>query len=455
MSLLRQHVHLMNLNLSKIMKQRCLQIFMAVTAVSAGFAETPPIPDNTLESMLSYAMDHNFDIQRAIEQIKEQDGAIIEITAQALPNVAINANYSLDDDGLITGGVAPGTGADKFWSVKLQVNQLVYSGGAVRAALRAQEFVEKAVEYGMKTAIEDVAYLVSYRFYDALLAREQIEVEQQNVSYLEEQLRTTKDRFEAKTISKFDLLRAEVELANAQPSLIRAKNRYRIAVDELYQVIGHQNAEPLPYDGTEIEGELRFEAIEYELRNAITEALQYRPEMLRLDTIIQAREAGVDVAKAGNLPTVSVYGNYGLEKNPRYEDFSESNKGWSVGIQSSWAIFDGRRTKGQTIQARSQLRQSQLEKRELQLLIEVEVRRAVSALQEADELVHAANQVVDQAEEALRLAEVRYEAGAATQLELLQTRVSLTEAKTNLLSANYSYLLAIAQYHNAIGAVSR
>ena len=71
---------------------------------------------------------------------------------------------------------------------------------------------------------------MSYRFYDALLAREQIEVERQNVQYLQKQLETAQDRFEAKTVSKFDVLRAEVELANAQPALISAKNNYRIAM---------------------------------------------------------------------------------------------------------------------------------------------------------------------------------------------------------------------------------
>ncbi len=437
------------------MKKRFLQLFTVVLVVSAAQAETPPIPDNTLDSMLSYAMEHNFDIQQAQEQIKEQNGLIVEITASALPTVGLNASYSLDDENLVVGGVRPGTGSDKFWTAKIQVNQLLYAGGQVKATLKAQKYAEEAIQYAMKSVVEQVAYLVSYRFYDALLAREQIEVERQNVQYLQKQLETAQDRFEAKTVSKFDVLRAEVELANAQPALISAKNNYRIAVDELYSAIGHQNSEPLPYDGTEIAGELTFERFPYELSQAIADAIEYRPEILQLDTVVKAREVGIDIAKAGYLPTVSVYGNYGYEKNPNYGDFSDSLKGWSVGLQSSWSLFDGRATKGKLIQARSQLRQAQLDCSKLQLSIEVEVRRAVSALQEADELAAAANKVVEQAEEALRLAEVRYEAGAATQLELLQTRVSLTQAKTNLLSANYRYLLAAAQYRRATGSVSR
>lgn len=432
-----------------------LSLFSVLAVTSVTVAETPPIPDHTLESMLSYAMDHNYEILQAREQIREQEGLIIELKSSVFPNASVNGSYSIEDEELIVGGVAPGTGADQFWSVKLQVNQLLYSGGQVSATLRAQRFAEEAVVYALKTAIEQVAYQVSFRFYDALLARDQIQVEQENVNYLQEQLKNAQDRFEAKTVSRFDVLRAEVELANAQPALIRAKNNYRIAIDELYSVIGHQNTGILPYDGSEIEGQLVFEGIPYDLSKAIEEAMRYRPEVLQLDTLIQAREAGVDIAKSGYYPTISVYGNYGLEKNPRFEQFSDSNKGWGLGIQSSWAIFDGRATQGKVIQARSQLRQTQLDRQQLQLAIEVDVRRAISALQEAEELNSAASKVVEQAIEALRLAEVRYEAGAATQLELLQTRVSLTQARTNLLSANYSYLVAVAQYRRAIGAVSR
>ena len=427
----------------------------ACAVMTVARADTPPIPDHTLDSMLSYAMEHNFQIQQSQEQIREQEGLIIELKSSVLPNVGVNASYTLEDENLVVGGVAPGTGADKFWSVRLQVNQLVYSGGQVSATLRAQRLAEEAIVYALKSTIEQVAYEVSFRFYDALLARDQIQVEQENVNYLKEQLKNVQDRFEAKTVSRFDVLQAEVELANAQPALIRAKNNYRIAIDELYSAIGHQNTDMLPYDGSEIEGELDFDPMPYDLASALTEAMQYRPEVLQLDTLIEAREAGVDIAKSGYYPTVSVYGNYGLEKNPRYDAFSESNEGWGVGIQSSWSIFDGRATRGKLIQARSQLRQTQLNRQQLQLTIEVEVRRAVSALQEAEELAGAANKVVEQAKEALRLAEVRYEAGAATQLELLQSRVALTEASSNLLSANYSYLLAKAQYRRAVGAVSR
>jgi outer membrane protein TolC len=83
--------------------------------------------------------------------------------------------------------------------------------------------------------------------------------------------------------------------------------------------------------------------------------------------------------------------------------------------------------------------------------VEVEVRRALADLDGASELAAAAIKVVDQAEEALRLANARYGAGTATQLDVLSAQVALTSARNNLVEANYSYIVASASVRRAMG----
>ena len=102
-------------------------------------------------------------------------------------------------------------------------------------------------------------------------------------------------------------------------------------------------------------------------------------------------------------------------------------------------------------QARSALEQARLNLGETSLLIDVEVRRALSSLQEATELADASQKVVAQAEESLRLANARYSAGTATQLDVLQSQVDLTTARTNQIQAYYSYNIAVARVRKAIG----
>jgi outer membrane protein len=441
-----------NLTIMKLMKFTTFVVsLLSLAAVAVGETASPPVKNATLGQLLEYALEHNISIRQAQEQILEQEGLIVEIKSSILPQASLMAGYSTKDEDLLVNRPAPGTGATDYWNVSIEVSQLLYSGGGVTAALDAQKYARESVRHALRAAVDRAVLEVRSRFYEALLTRGQIAVQEQNVQYLQEQLKTVKDRFAANTVSRFDVLQAEVQLANAQPALIRARNNYRIAIDELYRTVGYPSQVIHAYDGSEIEGELVFEPIAYNFADALQRAMVERPELQQLDTINRAREAGVRVARAGYFPTVSVYGGYDVEKSPLSDTFGDSLSGWKVGVRSSWALFDGRRTKGQVIQARSRLRQAELDAENLRLGIEVEVRRAVSALQEASELAEAASRVTEQATEALRLAEVRYSAGTATQLELLQSRVAVTDARTNQLFANYSYLLAAAQLRKAIG----
>jgi outer membrane protein len=130
---------------------------------------------------------------------------------------------------------------------------------------------------------------------------------------------------------------------------------------------------------------------------------------------------------------------------------SNARDGWTVGLSSSWDIFDGRATAGRVSQARSFLEQAKLSLAEAQLSVDVDVRRAISTYQQATELAEASKKVVTQAEEAVRLANARFSAGTATQLDVLTSQVDLTTARLNQLQAYYSYNVAVANARRAMG----
>jgi outer membrane protein len=395
---------------------------------------------------LTLALEHNLAIRAARERLREQEGVITEVKSLALPQAGLVGGYSRNDEDLTSDrGISSST---QNWALGLQVRQTLYQGGGVQAALAAQRSTREAALMDLQATLDRELLNVRTRFYDALLAREQVAVQESNVALLAEQLATTRHRFEAGAVSQFEVLRAEVELANARPALIRARNDQRNALVELRRVIGLA----APRDEVELVGELAFAPVHYELGRSLAEARARRPELRQLAALVEAREAGVRYARSGYRPEVAVVGGYELRKNNFSDRFSDSVDGWSLGVQSSWALFDGRATAGRVAQARSRLEQTRLQAEELELLIEVEVRRALSALQEAAELAEAAGITVTQAEEAMRLAEARYAAGTATQLDLLQVRVALTLARDNQLQANYRHHIALAQLRRATGA---
>ncbi len=405
----------------------------------------PSVPDIlTLDDALRFALENNFSIRQARQRLKEQEGLIVEVRAQALPNVSLEGNYSRSDKTF---------SATEYqnWTIGLYARQLLYSGGGVRAALDAASVTREAALLDIQSVIDNVLLDVRTRYADVLLNRERITVQEQSVALLQEQLQNVRNRFEAGSVSQFEVLTAEVALANAQPPLISARNAFRIAIDELRAVLGYQNnfvsdLRKVP----EFTGELVFTPIDYDLGEALLAARERRPELRRLEQLEKAREAGLTVARSDYLPEVSLIAGYEGRKDRNSNAFSDTRDGWTAGVQGTWAIFDGARTRGRVAQARSQLAQARLSVSEQTLAIEVEVRRALSSLQEAAELAAAAEKVVGQATEALRLADVRYRNGAATQLDVLQARQALTEASLNKLEANYRHTIALATLRKAI-----
>lgn len=408
----------------------------------------PAVPDSlTLDQALRFALENNFAIRQARERLKEQEGLIVEVRADALPNVGAEGRYTRDDQDFMTAGRGY-----QDWTVGVYVRQTIYRGGGVRAALDAAKTTREASVLEVQAVVDDVLLAVRTRFADVLLARERIGVQEQSVALLQEQLQTVRNRFEAGSVSQFEVLTAEVALANAQPELINARNSYRIAIDELRSVLGYRTLDGADLQKVpEFAGALEYRPASYDLAASIAAARERRPEVLRLEQLRRARESAVKVARAGYLPRLSVVGGYEGRKLSSSNSLDDTRDGWTAGVEGSWAIFDGARTRGQVAQARARLNQARLGVSEQLLDIEVEVRRALSSLQEAGELAEAAGKVVEQATEALRLADVRFRNGAATQLDVLQARVALTEAQLNKLEANYRHTVALAAVRRAIG----
>jgi outer membrane protein len=439
-----------------------LALAMVPVAVSAA-APAPDVPEQLdLPTAIRYALDNNYAIRQARERLQEQEGLIMEIRSIVLPNVGLRSSYTRTDAGLIADqrfagspdepATRAGGGDQDNWSFTLQARQLLYSGGGARAALQAQRTVREAALLELQSVINDQLLNVRTKFYEVLLLREQIGVQEENVQLLQQQLQTARNRFEAGAVSNFDVLRAEVELANAQPPLIRARNGYRLAIEELRQLLGYDNRNDHNLQRVpEFQGELTVEPVAFTLPESLRSARQNRPELQRLERLEEARQAGVTIARADYRPNLALVGGYQIRKDNFSDRLRDSVDGWTVGLESNWAIWDGRATRGRVLQAQSQLEQARLLQAEASLAVDVEVRRALSSLQEASELVGAAGRVVQQAEEALRLADTRYRAGTATQLDVLVARVALTQARDNQLQAAYSYNVAVAALRRAMG----
>ena len=433
------------------LRSRAFALALSVTT-AAGLTAQPapqlPVPDTLdLKTCIGFALDNNFAIRQARERIKQQEGVVIEISARSIPTVAASAAVQGNDTD-ITLSNPP---SNRYWQISLTATQVLYAGGGVRSSIKSSTLAREAAILDLQAAINDALLGVRTAFYNVLLAREKVTVQEKNLDLLQQQLKQTTDRYEAGTVSSFEKLRAEVAVANAKVPLITARNDSRLAVETLRQALGfttnqHEFLTKVP----EFVGTLDYTPASFDLVAAFDAAHANRPDLQRLAKLSASREESVTAARSTYFPTVSAFGGWQLRKGVT-DSFGDSNNGWLIGLQSQWNIFDGRATAGRVVQAKSALEQTRLSFTEAQLNAEVEVRRAFSQWQQATELADASKKVTEQAEEAVRLANARYSAGTGTQLDVLSAQVDLTTARTNQLQAYYTYNVAVASLRRATG----
>jgi len=434
---------------SKVLRQAFVLLILPLGSAflpgAESNAEALPSP-LTLPRALDYALRNNPTLNRVREQLREQEGGLLTAKAGMLPQLSVGAQQTRTERELLS---TPG-GTQDAWQVQAGVTQVLYAGGALKAGSSAQRAQVEAARCAVEAQAAESVLQVRQAFYQVLLNRELVVVQEEELAVLEKELVDTRSRRDVGSASDFELLRAEVAVANARPLLIRARNSHRTSIDRLRQLLGAPAVAPRE-PATAVEGSLEPSGGVPELSEALRTAREARPELRRQIQLQKAGVQGVEAAKAGYRPTVSAFGNYTWVSSPLSADWNRRLDGGVLGVQANINLFDGRRTAGKVRQARSQARQLDHGYEELVLAVDYEVRSAHAALQEAEEVLRSAELTVAQAKESLRLALARHQSGTATQLDVLSAQSALTQARSSQSQARFSHLTATALLERATG----
>jgi outer membrane protein TolC len=408
----------------------------------------------SLADALNTALTQNATILKAQNDLEASHGIVVQTRAVALPTVKANGQYADEELTLVqnfpgaVGGVP-----HQNWNAGIQIVQAIYEGGKLRAAIKAADATKQQAVAQFQTTVADTLLAVRLAYYDTLLAEQQITVHNASVVLLQKELEDQQHRLDAGTVPRFNVLRAEVSVANERPNLIRAKNDYRIAKNNLANLLGYNLPrdiwENIPLNLTDA-----LDAVPYDvnLPDAIQQALLRRTELLALRKQVELQQLNIVNAKSGYKPTVSVFAGYNWMNNEFSTELDNNLNGWNAGAQMSWNIFDGLLTHGKVIQANSQYARAKTDLADQSRQIELAVRTAYSDFLEAKEVLDSQQKVQEEADEALREAKARAEAGTGTQLDVLDAETSLTQARTTQVQALHDYSAARARLERAIGA---
>lgn len=336
------------------------------------------------------------------------------------------------------------------WNMTVTISQLLYDGGATIANRRAARINEEGAYYTLRSTIDSLVETIRTQFYQIILDRALVQVQEESVNLLRSQLDDQQSRYEAGTVPQFNVLQAESQLQNQIPQLIAAQNNYRIAMVTLAKTLGipadrqYVTDEPLP-----VVGSLDVTLIKYDLSEALVTARADRPSLKAQRSNILAAVEEVTVARAGWQPTLTANAGLQVEENPFSNNMRNTVNGWFFGVNGTWNIFDGGATYGRVKSAQATLEEQKVTYDDSVRQVELDVSTAVDNLRQAQETIVASKKAVDVSLESLRLANERLAAGTGTQLDVLNQQTQLTTARSNYFTAEFQYISAVAQYQFA------
>jgi outer membrane protein TolC len=321
------------------------------------------------------------------------------------------------------------------------------AGGRLVSGYKQANYNLMSTKEAIRQSMQETVFNVKKAFYGYLLTKKFVEVSEEAVGLADKHWKNVKSLYDVGMASKFDLLRSEVQVANLKPQLIRAKNGLSTAELGLKTLLGLDLKQPI-----EVKGELSYKEFEANVDADVAQALANRPEMNQLKFQQQMAAEMLKMARGAYLPTLAIGGAYNYWGN-RFKFTKDSWESYySVNLVLDIPLFNGFVNSAKVGESKAMLRQLDYSRKGLSEMVKFEVQEAILSLQQAKESLLSQEKNVEQAQEAVRIADLNYGEGLATNLDVSFAQMALTQAKTNYSQALYDYALALAQLEKAIGA---
>ena len=348
-------------------------------------------------------------------------------------------------------GTQPGNGSlntgsggyHNNYSGRISITQGIDLFKLVPAAQEVENFTREFYVTDLIRVQNETALSVKNLFFTVLRNQAQVGVYQQQITADTESVRVTQARVTAGAAAQYDLLTAQTTLSNAQQQLSSSRNTLALAVVNLNNLIGIAPSTRITLSEPQAPSlDQKFDA------DQLTQsAFRFRPEIKQADNNVLIARRLIKLAGSSLLPSFSIVGT----GNYNGHVASGTNSTMSLSAVLGIPLYDGGATRAKVTEAQSDLRSQQITRDQLRQNVSVEILQALSNINDAQTRAASATVGAAQAQEALRLANVRYQNGIGTILDVVNADAQLSQARTNSLNAQYDYQTSLAQLTRGIG----
>ena len=455
--------------LNRTLSIAVLALFCVPGSAHGQRPDTVPI---SIADAVTRTLRESDEVRIAAAQIDVTEAQFTQARSAALPTLRLNTNYTQVTKNARAAIVSSLFGQSHTYVSSLNLSQPLFQGGRLWAAARAAGGARAASKQTLAETRAQLSVDAQRAYLGAVLARELVIIQERNARLADARLAQVQQLESAGRASRYDVLKARVDRANLEPGLQQARSDRELADIELRQLLNLPNDAPIA-----LTTELDTAALRTTVRAIAADGARValRPAVRAAQMTLDARREGVRIARAEFMPTVNAFFQTGFTALPASSGFPTvwgstsasncpagspqgqrcQNNGWypdrQFGMQVQWFLFDGLRAKGSVdlAQANERIARTQLEQQREAVAVEQAQARAEFARAEAT--FEAQGQNATEADEAYRIAALRFERGLSTQLEVTDAQLALFTARVNAARANIDYYLAVAELARALG----
>ncbi|WP_279132788.1 TolC family protein [Megasphaera elsdenii] len=408
--------------------------------------------DLNLPKTVQMALDYNRDIKNSQYALKKAEYAINQAQAGKKPTVdyTFGAQRSRATDAATYSRAASLMGSansiSNAFSNGISVNIPLYTGGLVEGKIDVAKLGKTNAQEEILRVEQATKYSAIEGYYGLLAYQELQGVYHEAVDNLQGHLDNVQAQYNVGTKAKVDVLSSDVSLANAKTTAITADNNVAIAESNLNNILGL----PLETKLNLADHQLPFDTYNISLQEAMDYAMKYRPEVLQAAIAVQEAERSIDIADAGNKPTVAITGGNDWADNT-FPGIDANKRSWKVAAGVTYNFYDGGATKAKVNQAKQDLLVARETEQKTRESVQLQVKQAYLNIRSAAQKVEETQTVVDQARENYRIQNIRYQAGVGINLDVLDAQLSLNQAQVNHIQALYDYNVGIAKLEQVMG----